>query len=39
MAGNLMDNACKWARTKVRVRLVPKVGPKSKFHVRIDGRG
>ena len=38
MAGNLMDNGCKWARNKVRVRLTPK-GAMFELAVEDDGPG
>ena len=38
MAGNLMDNACKWARTRVRVTLSP-AGPMFGLAVEDDGPG
>jgi len=43
MAGNLVDNACKWARSKVTVAVVPRAGPAGAERLRIvvddDGPG
>jgi signal transduction histidine kinase len=36
MAGNLMDNACKWARSRVRVRLMPE---KASFVLTVEDDG
>jgi signal transduction histidine kinase len=38
MAGNLMDNACKWARRRVRVRVLPE-GARFVLTVEDDGPG
>ena len=38
MAGNLMDNACKWARRRVRVRAAPD-GARLVLTVEDDGPG
>ena len=38
MAGNLMDNACKWARRRVRVRVAPN-GARLVLTVEDDGPG
>ena len=43
MAGNLVDNACKWARSRVTITVVPQAGPGGAERLRIvvddDGPG
>jgi signal transduction histidine kinase len=45
MAGNLVDNACKWAATKVLIEVrvepppEPRAGPRLRIIVDDDGRG
>jgi signal transduction histidine kinase len=39
MAGNLMDNACKWARSEVRVRVEAAEDPRFVLTVEDDGPG
>ncbi len=37
--GNLLDNACKWARTRVRVEIQPSVADELVFAIDDDGPG
>jgi signal transduction histidine kinase len=43
MLGNLLDNACKWAATrvilKVDVQLVPQINPSALLHICVDDDG
>jgi signal transduction histidine kinase len=39
MAGNLIDNACKWAHRNIRVEAAPRDGAKFSLRVSDDGPG
>lgn len=39
MAGNLIDNACKWARSEIRVRLEPLADAERKLVLSVDDDG
>jgi len=40
MAGNLLDNACKWAQSKVNVEVIPEVSEgKQNFRIIVDDDG
>ena len=39
MLGNLMENACKWAKSKVECRVVPAAGGMIRIEVEDDGPG
>jgi signal transduction histidine kinase len=39
MAGNLMDNACKWARTKITVEATPQPDHTFRLQIEDDGPG
>jgi signal transduction histidine kinase len=39
MAGNLLDNACKWARTRIAVKVAPLDGGRFQLAIEDDGPG